>query len=172
MNIGDLPIPFAAVTLDLKSGNDVIISKGSLIEAVLKSISIAGIFPVWIEDSKVLVDGGPTASVPVEAAYSLGADKVIGVNLTSRLSGDCKVKSALTINFRVEEIAKYRLNQIRAEKADVLIEPRVHSIHWADYRKIDYGIKEGYRATKEKIAKIRKLLKPNPFHRIKKRFKR
>jgi len=172
VKIEDLPKTFAAVSLDLVSGEDVVMSKGSLVDAVIKSISIPGIFPVCSEKGKILVDGGPTASVPVDAARSLGAKRVIGVYLSSRLSKDFKVKSGITINFRVDAIAKYRLNQIKAEKADVLIKPRVHSIHWADYRKIDYGIKEGYRATEEKITKIRKLLKPKPFHRIKKRFKR
>lgn len=157
VNIEDLPKPFAVVSLDLVSGNDEIISKGSLINAVIKSISIPGIFPVCSENSKILVDGGPTASVPVEAAISLGADKVIGVYLCNRLSKDFKIKSGITINFRVDEIAKFRLNRIGAEKADVLIMPRVHSIHWADYRKIDYGIREGYRATKEKIKEIKRL---------------
>ncbi len=172
VDIEALPIPFATVTLDLVSGNDVLISKGSLVDAVVKSISIAGIFPVWTEDGKILVDGGPTASVPVEAAYSLGADRVIGVNLSNRLSRDCIVKSALTLNFRVDEIAKFRLNRIQAEKADVVIEPVVHSIHWADFTKINYGIKEGYRATKEKLPQIRELIKPSIFCKVKRLFKK
>lgn len=167
VDIEDLPKPFATVTLDLISGNDVVISRGSLIDAVLKSISIAGIFPAWDEDGKILVDGGPAASTPVEAAYSLGAKRVIGVYLCSRLSKNFKIKSALDINFRVDEITKFCLNRIKAEKADVLIEPIVHSIHWADYKKIDYGIKEGYRATKKKIKEIRKLGGPLRFRRKK-----
>jgi len=168
INIEDLPHPFAAVSLDLVSGNDVVIKEGPLTDAVIKSISIPGIFPACSENNKILVDGGATASVPVDGAYSLGADVVIGVYLCSRLSEDFKLRSGIAINFRVDEIAKYRLNKIKAERADVLIKPRVYSIHWADYKKIDYGIKEGYRATKEKIKEIKRLKRPSLFRRKKK----
>jgi len=170
VNIEDLPISFAAATLDLISGKDVFISKGSLIEAEVKAISIAGIFPAWEIDGKILVDGGPTANVPVEAAYSLGADKVIGVNLSNKLSRDFELKSAISTNFRVDEIAKFRLNKSQAEKADVLIKPNMESIHWADFSKIDYGIKEGYRAAKGQIKEIRALVRPSLPLRIKRLF--
>jgi len=170
VNIEDLPISFATVTLDLISGKDVFISKGPLIEAVVKAISIAGIFPAWEIDGKILVDGGPTANVPVEAAYSLGADKVIGVNLSNKLSRDFELKSAISTNFRVDEIAKFRLNKSQAEKADVLIKPNMESIHWADFSKIDYGIREGYRAAKENIKEIRELVRPSLPLRIKRLF--
>ncbi len=168
LNIEDLPRPFATVSLDLVSGNDIVIKEGPLIDAVIKSISIPGIFPVCSENNKILVDGGPTASVPVDAAYSLGADIVIGVYLCSRLSEDFKLNSGIAINFRVDAIAKYRLNKVNAEKADVLIKPRVYTVHWADYRKIDYGINEGYRATKEKVKEIKRLIRPSLFRRKKK----
>jgi len=170
VNIEDLPISFATVTLDLISGKDVFISKGPLIEAVVKAISIAGIFPAWEIDGKILVDGGPTSNVPVEAAYSLGADKVIGVNLSNKLSRDFELKSAISTNFRVDEIAKFRLNKSQAEKADVLIKPNMESIHWADFSKIDYGIKEGYRVAKEHIKEIRELVRPSLPLRIKRLF--
>jgi NTE family protein len=170
VNIEDLPISFATATLDLISGKDVFISKGPLIEAVVKAISIAGIFPAWEIDGKILVDGGPTANVPVEATYSLGADKVIGVNLSNKLSRDFELKSAISTNFRVDEIAKFRLNKSQAEKADVLIKPNMESIHWADFSKIDYGIKEGYRAAKEHIKEIRALVRPSLPLRIKRLF--
>ncbi|MCK4421427.1 patatin-like phospholipase family protein, partial [candidate division WOR-3 bacterium] len=149
VNIEDLPIPFASVALDLISGEDVIIKEGKLIDAVLKTASIVGFFPPWDENGKMLVDGGPTANVPVDAAYSLGADRVIGINLSSKLSRTFNPKSALSLNFRIDEIAKFRLNKMRANKADVLIEPTVKSIHWSDFSKIDFGIRMGYSATRE-----------------------
>ncbi|MEA1912323.1 MAG: patatin-like phospholipase family protein [candidate division WOR-3 bacterium] len=170
VNIEDLPIPFASVTLDIVSGKDVFITRGPLRDAVLKSISIAGIFPVWKGDGKIIVDGGPTSNVPVEACLSLGADSVIAVSLSNRLSPNFNTKSALSINFRIDEIAKYRLNRIQIEKADVLIEPAVESIHWADFTKIDYGIKAGYETTREKLPEIKKLIKRPLSSRLKRIF--
>lgn len=167
VNISELPVKFGVLTLDLESGNDVVIRKGSLIDAVMKSISIAGIFPSWDEDGKVLVDGGPTANVPVDALRDLGAEKVIGVNLSRELSREYDRDSALSINFRIDEIAKFRLNYMKALRADVLIEPDVERIHWADFSRIDFGIRKGYEATRNKMGVIRKLLKISLGERIK-----
>lgn len=167
--IEELDKRFGAMTLDLKSGEDVLITSGSLREAVTKSISITGIFPPWEEDGRCIVDGGPTSNVPVEAAYSLGAHKVIGVNLSNKLSETFNKKSGLTLNFRVDEIAKFRLNKKQAEKADVLIEPPVKSIHWADFSKFDFGTRTGYRTTRKKINLIKNLQR-EPFLNRMRRF--
>lgn len=172
VRIEDLPLPFSCTTLDLKSGEDIYIKRGSLQEAVTKSISIAGIFPWWEENGKILVDAGPTANVPVDACRNLGANRVIAVNLSRKLSQKFEPESALSLNFRIDEIAKFRLNKSRAEKADVLIEPDVLSIHWADFSRIDFGIKQGEKSTREKIRAIKNLSRTPFKERIKNLFKK
>lgn len=170
VNIEDLKIKFGCTALDIVSGRDLYIEKGPLKEAIMKSISIAGIFPPWEDENKVLVDAGPTAKVPVDGCRHLGANKIIAVNVGSKLSKYEEINSGLFLNYRVDEIAKFRYNKLQAEKAEVLIQPEVESIHWCDFSKIDYGIKSGYTATKEKLPEIKKLLKPSLLSRIKKTF--
>jgi len=163
INIEDLKIKFGCTTLDIVSGEDIYIDKGPLRDAVMKSISIAGIFPVWEEGNKIMVDAGTTAKVPVDGCRKLGAKKVIAVNLGSKLGKYDKIGSAISTNLRADEIAKFHFNRSQAERADVLIEPKVESIHWADFTKVNLGIRVGYEATKEKLPEIRKLLKPSLF---------
>jgi NTE family protein len=172
INIEELKIKFGCTTLDVVSGKNIYIDKGPLREAVLKSISISGIFPPSEEKDEILVDAGPTAKVPVDGCRYLGADKIIAVNLGSKLSKYDKVGSALSLMLRVDEIAKFHYNRLEAEKADVLIEPKVESINWADFTKFNFGIKAGYEATKEKIPEIRRLLKPSLLFRLKNIFSR
>ena len=172
INIEDLDIKFGCTTLDLVSGEDIYIDKGPLRSAIIKSISIAGIFPAWEEGNRIMVDAGPTAKVPVDGCKYLGAKKIIAVDVGAKLGKFQKTGSGISTNMRADEIAKFHFNRFQAKKADVLIEPKVESIHWADFTKFNLGIKLGYNATKDKLPEIRKLLRPsissifrNPFPR-------
>jgi len=172
INIEDLKIKFGCTTLDLVSGKDIYIDKGPLRDAIIKSISITGVFPAWEEDNKIMVDAGPTANVPVDGCRYLGASKIVAVNIGSKLSKYEEIGTAITMNMRADEIAKFRYNMLQAEKADVSIQPKVEKIHWADFTKINFGIRVGYEATKEKLPEIRKLLKPSIFSIFKNTFSR
>ena len=79
----DLKKPFAAITTDLDTAEIVVLKDGSLHQAIRASISIPGIFtPVPIGDH-LFVDGGVMEPVPVDAVRSLGADKVLAIDLFS-----------------------------------------------------------------------------------------
>jgi len=84
--LGDLTFPqlrcdFACVATDIINGEQVVLSDGSLVEAVRASISIPGIFtPVPIK-GRYLVDGGLINTVPVSVCREMGAEYVVGVNV-------------------------------------------------------------------------------------------
>jgi len=60
------------------------IRKGRLVDGILPSISIPGIFPPVEIDDYLLVDGGVLANVPVRALRQNGAEFVIAVRLIDR----------------------------------------------------------------------------------------
>lgn len=79
--IEDLPIAYAAVATDLRSGEPFPIRHGPLVDAIRASVSVPGLFnPVWIDDH-LLIDGGVSNPMPVDVARKLGSDVVIGVNV-------------------------------------------------------------------------------------------
>ena len=90
--IEELPIPFVAVATDLKTGKEVWIREGSLIDAVRASISLPGIFTPSGQNGQWLVDGGLVNPVPVSPCRALGADIVIAVNLNSDIMGKQRVR--------------------------------------------------------------------------------
>jgi len=82
VRIEDLPIRFAAVAVDLDTGEEIWIDRGPLVEAMLATSAFPGVFPpVWWEGRR-LVDGGVLNPLPVDAARALGATFVIGVDLS------------------------------------------------------------------------------------------
>jgi NTE family protein len=78
-----LPRPFAAVTTDLRSGAEVVIRDGDVLEAVRASIAIPGIFTPQRWRGRLLADGGLTNPLPVDVARELGAQFVIAVSVLS-----------------------------------------------------------------------------------------
>lgn len=79
--IETLPVKFAAVSVDLLSGRTISRTQGDLIKAVRASMSIPGVFTPVELDGMLLVDGGITDPVPVEAVRALGAEFVLAVDL-------------------------------------------------------------------------------------------
>ncbi len=78
----DLRLPCAAVAVDLKSNREIILQEGSVIEAILGSIAIPGIFPPREHAPYLLVDGGVLDPVPVRAARALAPHlPVVAVSL-------------------------------------------------------------------------------------------
>jgi NTE family protein len=99
-NIEDLPIPYAAVALDLDSGEELAITEGPIVDAVMASVSIPGVFapheyrPPGSVRRRRLIDGGVTNNVPVDVVRALGADRVIGSHVIKRRSADASIDDA------------------------------------------------------------------------------
>ena len=74
LNIEDLPIPFAVTAVDIDTAQQVILSKGKLVDAILATIAVPGVFPPKIMDHRVLIDGGVLDPVPVNLARSLAPE--------------------------------------------------------------------------------------------------
>ncbi len=76
-----LRFKYAAVAADLYTGQQVVYTRGSLIEAIRASISIPVVFPPISYKGRYLVDGGLVNVVPVSVCRDMGADFIIGVNV-------------------------------------------------------------------------------------------
>ncbi|MBW7971090.1 patatin-like phospholipase family protein [Bradyrhizobium sp. BR 10289] len=81
--IEDLPIKFASVATEVRTGHEIWLTRGRLVDAMRASYALPGIFaPILIGD-RWLVDGALVNPVPVSAARALGAEIVIAANLSS-----------------------------------------------------------------------------------------
>jgi NTE family protein len=81
--IEDLAVKFATVATEVRTGHEIWLTRGRMVEAMRASYALPGIFsPVLIGD-RWLVDGALVNPVPVSAARALGAEIVIAANLSS-----------------------------------------------------------------------------------------
>lgn len=72
----DAAVPFHVIATDLLTGLEVCLSRGSLVEAVLASAAIPGIFPPRVVEGRTLVDGGVSNNTPVSHCVDLGAETI------------------------------------------------------------------------------------------------
>ena len=82
MKFIDLPVPFVCVAADMVSGKAKIWYEGHINDAMRSTMSIPGIFAPVRVDGMVLVDGGLRDNYPTTLARDLGADIIIGVDLS------------------------------------------------------------------------------------------
>lgn len=158
-NIEDLDKPLGVVATDLETGEEVVLTRGSLAAAVRASIAIPGIFaPVRI-DGRLLVDGGVLDQVPVGVVRRLGADIVVGVNVSATLSsGPSRVASLFDVILQSYEIMAREILRLKIAAADIIIEPRVQHISGTHFTRAPEFIAAGAAAAREALPAIRSLL--------------
>jgi len=77
----DLKIPLAVVATDMSSGEEVVITKGSVLEAVRASIAMPVLFTPTKSQGRFLVDGGFSNPLPVDVLKKMGANFIIASNV-------------------------------------------------------------------------------------------
>ncbi|NQT31016.1 MAG: patatin-like phospholipase family protein [Deltaproteobacteria bacterium] len=164
IDFSELKIPLSCVATDIRSGEEVVISDGPVLEGVRASISIPVIFtPVkWRE--RYLVDGGLVNPVPVSTVRKMGADFVIAVNVippmgvrlqSSKGSNPPGIFQSMLHSFY---IATYSLVRSNLAGADIVIEPKLPHIGYGDFHRIGDSIAQGEIAAKELIEQIKQKL--------------
>ena len=83
ISFADLPIPFACAATELVSGTAKYWLDGYFSTAMRSTMSIPGVFAPVKVDGMVLVDGGMRDNYPTTLARELGADIVIGVEVST-----------------------------------------------------------------------------------------
>jgi NTE family protein len=166
-----LPVPYRAVAADILSGEKVVISSGSLADAMRSSMSIPGIFRPYEANGHTVVDGGIADNMPVDVAREMGADIVIAVESrlgspksTEELTSSIAI-TAQTLNLLIQQ------NMIPARRnADLVISPDLAQYNMMSYAEslqiVERG-REGAQAAWPKlvelasrIQQLRPLVKP------------
>jgi len=180
----DLKLPCVLTAVDLKSGNEVILSKGRLIDAILATIALPGIFPARYVDGLELVDGGTLDPVPVAPARMLAPRlPVVAVVLNipmgipaqpwniipfrrywagvilSRLLSKMRYASVWDVFSRSLDITTRAVTQYRLEmdRPDVIIRPDVLEIDTLDLVDVHAVVKKGEEAVEAALPQLKKL---------------
>lgn len=178
----DTKIPCALTAVDLQSGREIILSDGSLLDAVLATIAIPGIFPAQRIGDWELVDGGALDPVPVAPARALAPKlPVVAVSLNApigepaqswNLSGLKIIPSPIaerlsrlryaqamdvvlrSIDLMMRAVAE---NRLAIDRPDALIRPQVMDIDTLEEVDVHEVVKRGERAADESMPELKEL---------------
>jgi NTE family protein len=179
-NFDDLKIPCAAVAVDLTSHREIILREGRVVDAILGSIAVPGIFPPKDYPPYRLIDGGTLNPVPVSAARALLPHlPVIAVNLYPRLEqafmpinlqipvpkplADQLARLNITQAFQVfaeaVDIGQRQITELRLkmERPEVLISPQTGDIGLLDNIDVPEIARFGEQAALKSLPSIKKV---------------
>jgi NTE family protein len=117
-SFSDCLIPFVAVSVDINTGEKIYHTSGLLKDAIRASCSLPFVFKPYELNGRNLVDGGLAENVPIEATKSIGAKKVLGVNVQGfQINNDDKL-NLKSLSERVYRVAIYHLSMKDSALAD------------------------------------------------------
>lgn len=176
VKFNELKKPFACVACDLLSGEETVMTTGSVAEAVHASISIPVIFQAVKRKGHYLIDGGLVNQVPVNVVKAMEADYIIAVNVVPRHVQKLKARldeqgasdiesgprpNLVSVMLSVIDIANSCRIETCFRGADVVIEPRMTQIGSADFNKAELSILQGEMAAIDAVLKIKRDLAKN-----------
>lgn len=161
-NLRELAIPFSSIATNLVSGERVVLSKGTTLSTAMRaSMSVPAAFAPVPYGEALLIDGGLSGNLPVDVARSMGAKRIIAVNVGTPLLTRDKLDNVLgvmgqAINLLTEQNVRKSLAELTEN--DVLITPELTGFSTSDFNKAEKIIEAGYRAVmaqKDALAAFR-----------------
>ncbi|HMS00674.1 MAG TPA: patatin-like phospholipase family protein [Anaerolineales bacterium] len=178
----DLKIPCVLTAVDLNTGKEMLLSEGNLLDAVLASAAIPGIFPARRIGDMELVDGGtldPVPVAPVRAlapnlpvvavalnapmgepaqSWSLPRPKYVPQSIADRLS-KMRYAQAIDVVLRSVDIMNRAVSEYRLEvdKPEILIRPAVSDVDTLEQVSISEIAKRGEKAFDDVLPELMSL---------------
>lgn len=160
-------MPLFVTATDLYNGEQVVMSDGTIAEAVRASMSIPYIFPPYKLNGRFLVDGYQSDPLPIGVAIKEGADIIIALGFESPYQE--QVTSLMRYNFQISSVTSNNLLKTNfafhnlAHHSEIIpILPEFkYRIKLFDTDKLPYVIEEGERAAEQQLPYIKQLLNGN-----------
>ena len=168
VKIEDLKIHFTSVAVSLKTAQEVKFKKGDLASAMFASSALPFIFsPIKIGDD-LFIDGGLSNVLPIDACFEMGADLVIGVDVSDNHFNNLDEKinilkmPQIIFNLALTKFKKEKLEEFNKNYQGkfIILKPKVSILKGNDYDSLEefmfLGEKE-YLKNKDKIHEFLKV---------------
>ena len=122
-----LPIPFLCIATDLTNSEEVVLNKGYLPKAIRASMGVPAAFTSTEIDGKMLVDGGIVNNYPVDRCREMGANIIIGVDITDSLLTTESLNGIPDVIAQMVTFMGMKRNLQNSQNVNVLIRPFVQA---------------------------------------------
>lgn len=156
-DFNELPIPFVCIGTDIETGEQVLLNKGYLPEAMRASSAFPTLFePVEIEN-KLLLDGGIANNFPVNEVIKMGADIVIGVDVQGSLGKKYEVDNAIKVIDQVVGFSMAKEDQKKIKLVTIYLNPDVTEYNVLSFDKLPDIIREGERSARLQFNELARI---------------
>jgi len=174
----DLEKPLIIVSTDLRSGegiafvpanfhyntrslNDTVYYYNEpVIDAVMASISIPGIFVPYLWNERYLIDGAVKNSLPVDIMSLMKPDVILACDLGYNSQDDEKIWDPLSAAIQTLDIMGQEISSLNLQKyADIIIKPEISNINIKDLNSVKNAINIGRRTGLKAVPTIKAMLR-------------
>jgi len=178
LSFDDLEIPLALTAVDIQSGEELIIRSGSVVDGILATTALPGIFapPQW--QGRTVVDGGVLNPVPFDVVREMGADTVIAVHTLQAFHNILQIEApprgrgaeaflrtlvrrapwTPMIHIVERSLTLMHIQMVRARMQqsppDLMIEVTLDKVNLFDFDQIDVCVETGQRAALRHVHEL------------------
>lgn len=166
----DLRIPLHLVATDVHSGEKVVLSRGSVFDAMRATVAIPLVLPPWEVNGRLLMDGAVCNPMPVDVAILEGADIILAVGFEEVLqpqitSGIAHTKQVIAAGINHLLRAQFAFHSMvhHAEVIPVIPEFGLQ-VGLRDMHLIPHLVRQGAIAAEKQIPYLRRLMHDQANH--------
>lgn len=138
----ELPIPFACIACDIKTGERIVFKDGEVAFAMRASATIPGVFEPVEYRHRLLIDGGIVDNLPVDIAKIMGADFIIAIYPQADNS-TFEIKNIMTTLTQIINIQGESITAKQMKDADYVLIPNVKNISMLELNRSNECIEAG-----------------------------
>jgi EmrB/QacA subfamily drug resistance transporter len=159
--IEELPREFRCASVDLLRRELIIHRRGSIVDAVMASLRLPGLYSPYRIGDALHVDGGVMDNVPVDALAGApeGLIVAVAVNLGATSPGDApEMPGIRDTMMRAMLVSSHQAAEDSLARADVVIRPQADSVGLLEWHQIDVVREAGREAALAALPRIKQLL--------------
>ena len=156
-DFSQLPIPFACVATNVENGEAVVMKTGNLVTAIRASMAIPSVFTTVDREGVKLIDGGVVNNFPTNVVKEMGAEFIIGVNVSQGLRPAEELVTPIDIIYQMGFYSDARSFVRNKEITDLFIDVDLAGFTAASFAHTAEIIELGKRAARERVAELEKL---------------
>jgi NTE family protein len=164
----DASIPLHLVATDLINGERVVLSRGSIVDAIRASIAIPYVWKPWQVEGRWLLDGCLSDPLPVGVAMKEGADIILAMGFEAAYPK--RIRSATRFAFQINSVytnnllrASFAFHNLAHHSEIIPILPEFEKeVRLFDTDLIPYVIEQGERVAEAQLPYIHRLLAAVP----------
>mgnify|MGYP003114855682 FL=1 len=152
-----LPIPFVCMATNVETGEEVLLDRGYLPEAIMASGTFPSLFEPAEINGQILIDGGVVNNYPINHVKDMGADIIIGVDVQHDLATRESLSSATEILLQINNYRTVNDMKKKSKETDIYIRPDIDEFSVIAFDKGKQIVKSGEEAAQIKMNELKQI---------------